>query len=82
MTRASLIDGSLHPDEFKLLCDVGAKYDLAGHDVKTLVKQTRSELYRQAPSQLRTNRHSANGDQANAGKTLVGTSPATGPGKS
>jgi hypothetical protein len=64
IARASLVDGSLHPDEFKLLCDVGAKYDLAGHDVKMLVKQTRSELYHQARSQLRGGRSTSNGDSA------------------
>jgi hypothetical protein len=64
MARASLVDGSLHPDEFKLLCNVGAKYDLAGHDVKILVKQTRSELYRQARGQLREGRSTSNGDRA------------------
>lgn len=64
MARASLVDGSLHPDEFRLLCDVGAKYDLAGHDVKILVKQTRSELYHQARTQIRTNRQSVSGNQA------------------
>lgn len=64
MARVSLMDGTLHPDELQLLVEVGSKYDLAGHDVKLLVKQTRTELYTQARDTLRQQRRSATSNQA------------------
>ncbi|MCO6457346.1 MAG: TIM44-like domain-containing protein [Pirellulaceae bacterium] len=55
MADISLADGSLHAAEMRLLTQVGERLNMSVYDVKSLIKQRQTELYRAARARLKHN---------------------------
>lgn len=55
MADISLADGSLHAAEMQMLTQVGERLNMSVYDVKSLIKQRQTELYRAARARLKHN---------------------------
>ncbi len=54
MADVSLWDGRVHPEEYKLLCQAGKKFDYSEYDIKALLKRRKKKLYDEARQRLRS----------------------------
>ncbi len=53
MADISLSDGVVRRDEYKLLCQAGSQLGMSSYDVKQLLRERRTHLYRSARDRLR-----------------------------
>ena len=53
MADMSLSDGTVHREEYKLLCQAGSQLNLSAHDVKLLLRRRQKDMYQAARRRLR-----------------------------
>ena len=52
----SLGDGTIRREEFKLLCQIGNKFDYSQYDIKSLLKRRKKKLMHDAKQHLRSSK--------------------------
>jgi tellurite resistance protein len=61
LADVSLWDGNISQEEYQLLCQAAAHYDYSALDVKTLLRERRAQLYRNARQHLLERKQHRNG---------------------